>query len=268
MSNAMSRTKIFSNNMFGEIRTMIINGEPYFAGKDIALALGYRNVRDALSKHVDTEDKGVAKCDTLGGMQNLTIINESGLYSLILSSKLPSAKAFKRWVTSEVLPEIRKTGGYNKGEYVIDNNELMARALIEAQRIIADLQPKALYADVMQQSRLTISDFAEILKRNGVNTGSIRFRTFLRQNGYLVAAGERYNTPTDWAMDMGLFEVKEFSYGPTKSCLSKMVYITGKGQQYFIELFTSIKAGEDAEKTRYKRLIDCKRNAADPRRLN
>lgn len=243
MSNEMSETtRIFSNRMFGEIRTMIISGEPCFVGKDVAIALGYRNVRDALSKHVDAEDKGVAKCDTLGGMQSLTIINESGLYSLILSSKLPSAKAFKRWVTSEVLPEIRKTGGYRKNEYVIaDSRELMARALLEAQRTIADLQPKALYADMMQQGRITISDFAEILKRNGVNTGSIKFRIFLRQNGYLAAGGERYNTPTDWAMSMGLFEVEEFSHGRARNCPAKMVYITGKGQQYFTELFTSMK---------------------------
>lgn len=242
MEKIMQRT--FENKQFGTVRIITVSGEPYFVGVDIATALGYSNTRDAIAKHIDDEDKATVAIHDGRQKRNIIAINESGLYSLILSSKLPSAKAFKHWVTSEVLPEIRKTGGYNKSEYVIDNNELMARALVEAQRTIADLQPKALYADIMQQSRLTISDFAEILKRNGVNTGSIRFRTFLRQNGYLVAAGERYNTPTDWAMDMGLFEVKEFSYGPAKNCPSKMVYITGKGQQYFTELFMTIRDNE------------------------
>lgn len=105
--------KIFSHEMFGDIRTMTDEcGETYFVGKDVAKALGYKNSRDALNKHVDSDDKGVAKCDTLGGAQKFTLINESGLYSLILSSKLPQAKDFKRWVTSEVLPQIRQTGGY------------------------------------------------------------------------------------------------------------------------------------------------------------
>lgn len=104
--------QIFENSEFGKIRTLQINNQPYFVGKDVAIVLGYSNTRDALSRHVDDEDKGVAKCDTLGGVQDLTIINESGLYSLILSSKLPTAKKFKRWVTSEVLPAIRQNGYY------------------------------------------------------------------------------------------------------------------------------------------------------------
>lgn len=108
----MNDLKIFSSPEFGQVRTMMIDGEPWFVGKDVAEILGYSNSRDALMKRVDDEDKGVAKCDTLGGMQDLMIINESGLYSLILSSKLPNAKKFKRWVTSEVLPAIRKTGSY------------------------------------------------------------------------------------------------------------------------------------------------------------
>lgn len=108
----MNNIQVFNNEELGCIRTVIINDQPWFVGKDIAVALGYSNTRDALAKRVDDEDKGVAKCDTLGGTQELAVINESGLYSLILSSKLPSAKKFKRWVTSEVLPSIRKTGHY------------------------------------------------------------------------------------------------------------------------------------------------------------
>ena len=107
-----NQIQIFNNTEFGEIRTVKINGEPYFVGKDVAAALGYSNPRKVIGDHVDDEDKGVTKCDTLGGTQNLTIINESGLYSLIMGSKLDGAKRFKRWVTSEVLPSIRKTGAY------------------------------------------------------------------------------------------------------------------------------------------------------------
>lgn len=125
----------FNNEEFGQVRTVLINNEPWFVGKDIAEALGYKNARDALNKHVYEEDKGVAKCDTLGGIQNLTIVNESGLYSLILSSKLASAKKFKRWVTSEVLPELRKTGTYSiqqkQDSYMIEDPAARARRWAE-----------------------------------------------------------------------------------------------------------------------------------------
>lgn len=110
----MNNLQIFNSEEFGDMRTVTIDDEPWFVGKDVAEALGYSNARDALSKHVDKEDKGVAKCDTPGGKQDLSIINESGLYALIFGSKLESAKRFKHWVTSEVLPTIRKTGGYQK----------------------------------------------------------------------------------------------------------------------------------------------------------
>lgn len=107
-----NQVQVFENTEFGKVRAIVKDGEPWFVGKDVAVALGYSNNRKALTDHVDDEDKGVTKCDTLGGAQDLTIINESGLYSLIMSSKLPDARKFKRWVTSEVLPTIRKTGGY------------------------------------------------------------------------------------------------------------------------------------------------------------
>ena len=116
----MNEVQIFNNEEFGQVRTLVINGEPWFVGKDVAEILGYSNTRKALADHVDEEDKGVTKCDTLGGVQDLTVINESGLYSLILSSKMPNAKKFKSWVTSEVLPSIRKHGIYAT-DNVIDN---------------------------------------------------------------------------------------------------------------------------------------------------
>jgi len=130
----MNQLQVFQNNEFGQIRTLMIDDEPWFVGKDVADAIGYSNTRDALSKHVDDEDKGVANCDTLGGTQEMVIINESGLYSLILSSKLPSAKKFKRWVTSEVLPSIRKTGSYSVN---VVKRELTTDDCLKAATLIA-----------------------------------------------------------------------------------------------------------------------------------
>lgn len=124
----MSELQVFNNAEFGSVRSLTVNGEPYFVGRDVAKILGYANPNDALAKHVDEEDKGVAKCDTLGGIQELTVINESGLYSLILSSKLPSAKRFKRWVTSEVLPAIRKHGVFVMDD-IVNNTDALIEAL-------------------------------------------------------------------------------------------------------------------------------------------
>lgn len=121
----LNKLEIFKNEEFGEIRTVVIDGEPWFVGKDVAEALGYTNTRDALAKHVDLEDKGVAKCDTLGGKQDLAVINESGLYALVFGSRLDSAKRFKRWVTSEVLPAIRKNGFYESKEFSAEMKAIM-----------------------------------------------------------------------------------------------------------------------------------------------
>ena len=124
----MQQVMLFENKEFGEIRTLTIDGEPYFVGKDVAEILGYAEPRSAVSKKVDDEDRGVAKMETPSGVQEMTIINESGFYSLVLSSKLPTAKKFKRWVTSEVLPSIRKTGGYINGAGM---EEIMQRTVAE-----------------------------------------------------------------------------------------------------------------------------------------
>lgn len=110
----MNDLQVFRSEEFGEVRIVMIDGEPWLVGRDVAVALGYSNSRDAIATHVEEEDKGVAKCDTLGGKQDVVVINESGLYALVFGSKLESAKRFKRWVTKEVLPEIRKTGSYQK----------------------------------------------------------------------------------------------------------------------------------------------------------
>jgi len=164
---------IFSNADFGEIRTLTMNGEPWFVGKDVATLLGYNNTRDALSKRVDAEDNGVANCDSLGGTQKMTIINESGLYSLIIGSKLPSAKRFKRWVTSEVLPAIRKHGMYAVDDLIANpdlaiqaftalKEEREKRKALEAQtaaqaKQIEEMQPKATYYDIVLNCKELVS---------------------------------------------------------------------------------------------------------------
>ena len=140
----MQQVILFENKEFGEIRTLMIDGQPYFVGKDVAEILGYSNTRDALSKRVDDEDKGVAKCDTLGGIQELTIINESGFYSLVLSSKLETAKKFKRWVTSEVLPSIRQTGNYISGTSQYSIQDIVKETICQVvPMIIQEIEDKS-----------------------------------------------------------------------------------------------------------------------------
>lgn len=246
----MNRLKIFKNEEFGLVRTLEISGEPWFVGKDIAVVLGYSNTRDALSKHVDSEDKGVAECDTLGGSQELTVINESGLYSLILSSKLPNAKAFKRWVTSEVLPAIRKHGLYATDE-LLDNPDLIiqmasklkeereARKALEVEN--DTMKPKALFADAVSASHTSIlvGDLAKLLRQNGIDIGAHRLFEKLREKGFLMKSGSSKNMPTQSSMDRGLFEIKEGSYinSDGVNVVTKTTKVTGKGQVYFVNLF-------------------------------
>lgn len=147
-TTAAPEVTVFKNLVhpeFGELRTVEIDGEPWFVGKDVAEALGYSNARKAVLVHVDAEDKGVTKWDTLGGTQQMTIINESGLYSLILSSKLPSAKEFKHWVTAEVLPSIRKNGAYIRNQENMTPAEIVARGLIAAQKIIEEREKEIVH---------------------------------------------------------------------------------------------------------------------------
>lgn len=244
----MSNIQIFENPEFGKVRTVDVNGEPWLVGKDIAEALGYSNPRKALADHVDTEDKGVTKCDTLGGMQDFTIINESGLYSLVLSSKLPGAKKFKRWVTCEVLPSIRKNGGYIHGQETMSDTELIAKALLMSQKIIEEKQkviermaPKEIFADAVSasDSSILVGELAKILKQNGVDIGQNRLFEWLRKSGYLIKYGSAYNMPTQRSMDMGLMRIKEtaVTHSDGHVTVNKTVKITGKGQEFFINLF-------------------------------
>lgn len=252
----MNNITTFNNPAFGSVRAVSVNDEPYFVGKDVAEILGYSNPRDALSKHVDAEDKGVANCDTLGGTQELTVINESGLYSLILSSKLPKAKEFKRWVTAEVLPAIRKTGGYVNdtaqfvesyfGQLEPSQKHALTMMFEESKRMSAQLKeqaPKVLFANAVETAHnsILIGDLAKIIRQNGVDIGQKRLFEWLRQNGYLIKDGQSKNMPTQKAMEMSLFEVKESTINnPDGSVrITRTTKVTGKGQTYFVKKFLS-----------------------------
>lgn len=251
----MNNLQVFKHVEFGEVRTVDLDGAPWFVGKDVAQALGYQNPQRAIRDHVDDEDKGVTEMVTPGGKQEMPIINESGLYSLVLSSKLPTAKKFKRWVTSEVLPAIRKTGGYIPTAGMSDS-EIMARALLIAQKSIAEKNtqierqaqkieadaPKVLFADSVAASHTSIlvGELAKLLKQNGVDIGPNRLFDWLRNNGYLIRRmGTDYNMPTQRSMELGLFEVKEnaITHSDGHVTVSKTPKVTGKGQQYFINKF-------------------------------
>lgn len=238
-----------------EVRTLKIDDEPYFVGKDVANILGYSNTRKALQDHVDLEDKkdGVTIRDSIGRNQKPTVINESGLYSLILSSKMPNAKKFKHWVTSEVLPAIRKHGAYMTDEKAFDvvhNKNGLADLLQQAADQlkqkdiqIEEMKPKAMLADAITASETSIlvGEMAKILKKNGVNTGQNRFFKWLRENGYLIKRkGTDYNMPTQKSMNLKLFEIKERTIVDGNSTrIVKTPKITGNGQQYFTNLFLS-----------------------------
>lgn len=245
----MNELKIFKNSEFGEIRTVEIDSEPWFVGKDVAVVLGYSNPQKAVRDHIDDDDKTLNESFTVNGTQGV-LINESGLYSLILSSKLPNAKAFKRWVTSEVLPSIRKHGLYAKEE-LLDNPDIAiaafkalkeereARKALEAEN--KQMQPLALFAKSVSASdtSILIGDLAKLLKQNGYETGQKRLFEELRQRSFLMKTGSSKNLPTQKAMELGLFEVKESTINnPDGSVrVTKTTKVTGKGQVYFVNLF-------------------------------
>lgn len=251
----MNNIKVFENNEFGTVRTVEVNREPFFVGKDVADILGYQNGSRDINRHVDEEDRH--KIMLFDGNQDkeTIVINESGLYSLVLSSKLPTAKRFKRWVTSEVLPAIRKTGGYIAGADTMSEAEIMARAVLIGQRTIEEQKrkidnlqneidvnrPKVLFADAVSASHTSIlvGELAKILRGNGCNIGQNRLFERLRNDGYLMKCGTSKNIPTQRAMEMGLFEIKEGSYinGNGVNVITKTTKVTGKGQTFFVNKF-------------------------------
>lgn len=245
----MEALQVFKNAELGAVRVTAIDGEPWFVGKDVAEVLGYSNPQKAVRDHIDDEDKTLNESFTVNGTQGV-LINESGLYSLILSSKLPNAKAFKRWVTSEVLPSIRKHGLYAKEE-LLDNPDIAiaafkalkeereARKALEAEN--KQMQPLALFAKSVSASdtSILIGDLAKLLKQNGYDTGQKRLFEELRQRGFLMKAGSSRNLPTQKAMELGLFEVKESTINNHDGSVrvTKTTKITGKGQIYFVNKF-------------------------------
>ena len=251
----MTDLQIFNSPEFGAIRTIEKDGEPWFVGKDVATALGYKEATKAAREKVDDEDKGVSKIDTPSGIQEMTIINETGLYSLVLSSKLPTAKKFKRWVTNEVIPSIRKHGAYMTPEtlekVLLSPDTLMqlAQNLKDEQEKRKELEtkieqdkPKVLFADAVAtaQTSILIGELAKLLKQNGVDMGQNRLFEWMRQNGYLIRRqGSDYNMPTQRAMEQGLFEIKETTvvHADGHTHINKTPKVTGKGQAYFVTLF-------------------------------
>lgn len=243
----MNDLQIFSNKEFGQIRTIEIDGEPWFVGKDIAISLGYQEPTKAARERVDEEDRGVSIIDTPSGAQQMIVINESGLYSLILGSRLPNAKKFKRWVTSEVLPSIRKTGGYHLPQTYSEALRELAEQAEKNEKLRIEnerMRPKEIFADAVAASKtsILIGELAKLITQNGYEIGQTRMFKYLREHGYLIKAGTSKNMPMQRYVQQGLFEIKESNVqNPDGSVrITKTTKVTGKGQQYFINKFLTI----------------------------
>jgi len=261
----MNEIKVFENQEFGKVRTLLVNDEPWFVGKDVAEVLGYKKPLNALSTHVDEDDslkQGLT--DSLGRTQETIIINESGLYSLILSSKLPNAKKFKKWVTSEVLPSIRKNGLYateellNNPDFLIealtklkeerDKNKLLSQQLVDEKDKILKLETKIYedkekvdYADAVECNghSVTVGEFCKVINKNGIKCTQYEFRLFLLNNNYLMKDELTRNIPTQFSINHGWMEAENKcgfnrfgNYYDQTTAL-----ITGKGKLYFLKKF-------------------------------
>lgn len=249
----MNGLKIYSNEEFGQVRAVQINNEPWFVGVDLAKALGYANPQKAIRDHIDEEDKTLNESFTVNGTKGV-LINESGLYSLILLSKMPSAKKFKHWVTNEVLPSIRKHGAYMtedtiekalmEPDFLIQLATKLKSEQEKNKKLTAKVEqdkPKVLFADAVSTSNtsILIGDLAKIIKQNGVDIGQRRLFEWLRRKGYLIKSGSSRNMPTQRSMELKLFEVKETTLNnPDGSIrINRTTKVTGKGQQYLVNLF-------------------------------
>lgn len=247
----MNELQIFENAEFGKVRTVVIDGEPWLVGKDVATILGYSDTFGALKKHVDDEDKQNCQNDSFESPRGMTVINESGFYSLVMGSKLPTAKRFKRWVTSEVLPSIRKHGAYiaNPDSYMIDDPVERAKRWIEEEMVRQDQakqieaqKPMVLFANSVSASKseILVGELAKIIKQNGVDMGEKRLFAWLREHGYLISRkGNDWNMPTQYSMERGLFRIKEttVNHSDGHTTVNKTPKVTGKGQIYFVNKF-------------------------------
>ena len=257
----MSNLAVFDNREFGQIRALVDSqGAPAFVAKDVCLALGIGKYRDAVST-IDDDERGSVLVDTPGGEQQMTIVTEPGFYKLVMRSRKPEAKAFQRWVTHEVLPALRRDGGYmvardETPEQTMARAVLLAQATIDRQKSrIAGLEaeneemrPKALFADAVAASDGTclIGEFAKMLRQNGVDVGQNRLFAMLREDGYLGKVGQNRNVPTQRSMELGLFRIKEtaITHSDGHVTINRTPKLTGKGQRYFIERYG--KTGEAA----------------------
>lgn len=251
-TNCTAEVQVFSHNDFGSIQAVEVGGEPWFVAGPVAKALGYRMASD-MTRRLDDDEKGTRSVRTPGGEQSVSVISEPGLYSAVLGSKLPSAKAFRRWVTHEVIPSIRRHGLYatpQAAEAMLADPDVMIGALqaLKAERAKAaelaaanaEMAPKALFADAVAASDrcILVGDLAKLLKQNGYNTGQRRLFARLHEDGYLMWSAGKH-MPTQRAMEQGLFKLKEHSgLKPDGSGWSTVtVTVTGKGQVHFINRY-------------------------------
>lgn len=258
MSNEI---QVFDSPEFGTVRAIRDeNGEPMFVAKDVAVILGYRDAAN-MTRRLEEDEKGTRSVSTHGGEQQMAVITEPGLYSAILGSRVHEARAFKRWVTHEVLPALRREGGYmvardETPEQTMARAVLLAQATIDRQKSrIAGLEaeneemrPKALFADAVAASDGTclIGEFAKMLRQNGVDIGQNRLFAMLREDGYLGKVGQNRNVPTQRSMELGLFRIKEtaITHSDGHVTINRTPKLTGKGQRYFLERYG--KTGEAA----------------------
>ena len=254
----MNNLQVFNYNG-NEVRTIQKDGEPWWVLKDVCGILGISKYRDTASR-LDEDERGSVRVDTPGGEQEMTVVNESGLYNVILRSDKPEAKPFRKWVTSEVLPSIRKHGAYmtpQKIEEALLNPDTIIKLAtnlkaerekrMELERQAEKDKPLVTFANSVSVAKASIlvGELAKLLKQNGVDMGQNRLFTWMRENGYLISRkGTDYNMPTQRSMEMELFEIKltTISHGDGHTSLNKTPKVTGKGQIYFINLFLKASA--------------------------
>ena len=247
----MNELQIFNNEEFGEVRTVVLNSEPMFCLADVCKALDIKNATD-VAKRLDDDERTRLN---LGRQGETNFVTESGLYAVILRSDKPNAKKFRKWVTSEVLPSIRKNGGYIAGQETLSDEELLSKALMVAQRKIDEknniiamqdsriqgMIPKEIFADAVSASHTSIlvGDLAKLICQNGVQIGQKRLFEWLRENNFLIKSGASRNMPKQRYVEQGLFEVKESNIqNPDGSVrITKTTKVTGKGQVYFVNKF-------------------------------
>ncbi|HBQ29903.1 MAG TPA: hypothetical protein DD660_02375 [Mitsuokella multacida] len=249
----MNELKVFENPEFGRVRTVSVDNEPWFFAKDVcdALSIATNHVRESLDEDEVSNLRTTEIGPEFGGKAPL-IVSEAGLYSLILKSRKPEAKAFKRWITHEVIPAIRKTGGYHVPQ---SPAEQMAQGLLAAQKLLVEkdkrieqMRPKEIFADAVTASETSIlvGGLAKLIKQQRIDIGQKRLFAWMRENGFLIKSGTEKNMPTQRAMDMKLFEVKEGSFvdGNGVNRITRTTKVTGKGQVYFVNRFLSDAVGQ------------------------